>query len=102
MPQSAKLTFERVYASPDLNGSSPRALKISPDGRFVTLLRNRPDDRERYDLWGFDRETGQWRMLVDSTKLGAGRALSEAERMQRERLRIGDLKGRGSTALRSS
>jgi len=32
-------------------------------------------------------------MLVDSERLGSGRELSEAEKMQRERLRIGSLKG---------
>ena len=88
-----KMTFERVFASPGLNGPAPRAVKLSPDGRFITLLKNRADDRERYDLWGFDRQSGEWRMLVDSAKLGSGRALSEAEKMQRERQRIGDLKG---------
>ncbi len=88
-----KLTFERVYASPALDGPSPRGLKLSPDGRFVTLVRNRESDRERYDLWGYDRQGGEWRMLVDSEKLGAGRELSEAEKMQRERLRIANLKG---------
>jgi dipeptidyl-peptidase-4 len=87
------LTFERVFASPGLNGPAPRAVKLSPDGRYLTLLRNRADDRERYDLWGFDRQTSQWTMLVDSLKLSSGRALSEAEKMQRERQRIGDLKG---------
>lgn len=87
------LTLERVFASSSLNGPAPRAVKISPDGRFVTLLRNRGEDRERYDLWGFDRQDGAWRMLVDSLKIGSGRELSEAEKMQRERLRIGDLKG---------
>ncbi|MCJ2183776.1 S9 family peptidase [Novosphingobium sp. 1949] len=95
MPASSAtaLDFERVFASPSLNGPSPRLVRISPDGRYLTLLRNRDDDRERYDLWGYDRETGKWRMLVDSTALGAGRELSEAEKMQRERQRIGDLKG---------
>ncbi|MFM6830755.1 MAG: DPP IV N-terminal domain-containing protein, partial [Novosphingobium sp.] len=87
------LTFERVFASPGLNGPAPRAVKLSPDGRYLTLLRNRADDRERYDLWGFDRTTGEWKMLVDSLKLSSGRELSEAEKMQRERQRIGDLKG---------
>ncbi len=57
------------------------------------MLRGRTEDRERYDLWGFDRTTGQWTMLVDSLKLGSGKELSEAEKMQRERQRIGDLKG---------
>lgn len=90
---STDLTFERVFASPSLNGPVPRGVKLSPDGRWLTLLRGRPDDRERYDLWGYDRTTGEWRMLVDSLKLGSGRSLSEAEKMQRERQRIGDLKG---------
>jgi dipeptidyl-peptidase-4 len=57
------------------------------------VLRNRAEDRERYDLWGFDRKNGQWRMLVDSKALSSGKELSEAEKMQRERQRIGDLKG---------
>ncbi len=87
------LTIERVFANPSLNGPVPRGVKLSPDGRWLTLLRARPDDRERYDLWGFDRTTATWTMLVDSLKLGSGRALSEAEKMQRERQRIGDLKG---------
>lgn len=87
------LTLERVFASPSLSGSSPRGLKLSPDGRYLTLLRNREDDKDRYDLWGYDRESGEWRMLVDSETLGSGRELSEAEKMQRERLRVGSLKG---------
>ncbi len=90
---STDLTIERVFASPSLNGKVPRGVKLSPDGRWLTLLRNRPDDRERYDLWGFDRTSGKWSMLVDSLKLGSGRELTEAEKMQRERQRIGDLKG---------
>ena len=90
---AAPLTFERVFASPALNGPAPRGVRLSPDGRWLTLLRNRPDNRERYDLWGYDRQAGQWQMLVDSTKLSSGKPLSEAEKMQRERARIGDLTG---------
>lgn len=87
------LTFERVFASPDLDGPAPRKVKLSPDGRYLTLLRNRADDRERYDLWAYDREAGEWAMLVDSEALGTGRELSEDEKMQRERARVGSLKG---------
>ena len=94
MPEaSPTLTFERVFASPGLDGPAPRQVKLSPDGRYLTLLRNRADDRERYDLWGYDIETREWRMLVDSEKLGSGRELSEDEKMQRERARVGSLKG---------
>ncbi len=90
---AAMLSFERVFGNPGLNGSSPRATKLSPDGRYLTLLRNREDDKDRYDLWGYDRESGEWTMLVDSEKLGSGRELSEDEKMQRERARVGNLKG---------
>ncbi|MFM7348460.1 MAG: DPP IV N-terminal domain-containing protein [Erythrobacter sp.] len=94
MPEAAPtLTFERVFASPSLDGPAPRQVKLSPDGRFLTLLRNRPEERERYDLWGYDITTGEWRMLVDSQKLGSGRELSEDEKMQRERARVGSIKG---------
>ncbi|WP_128892850.1 S9 family peptidase [Erythrobacter sp. HKB08] len=93
MSETADLTFEQVFASPSLDGPSPRQAKLSPDGRYLTLLRNREDERERYDLWGYDRENGQWRMLVDSEALGTGRELSEDEKMQRERARVGNLRG---------
>ncbi|MBO0750183.1 MAG: DPP IV N-terminal domain-containing protein, partial [Porphyrobacter sp.] len=91
--QAPALTFERVYGSPSLNGPVPRSPKLSPDGRYLALLRNRPTDLQRYDLWAFDRQTGQWKMLADSEKLGSGHALSEAEKMQRERKGIVNLKG---------
>lgn len=91
--QDEALTLERVFASPDLNGNSPRGAKLSPDGKFLTLLRNRADEKERYDLWAMDTSTGAWRMLVDSKKVGSGAELSEAEKMQRERLRIGGQRG---------
>jgi dipeptidyl-peptidase-4 len=94
MPETAPtLSFERVFASPGLDGPAPRQVKLSPDGRYLTLLRNRADNRERYDLWGYDIETREWRMLVDSEKLGSGRELSEDEKMQRERARVAGLKG---------
>ena len=91
--QAPELTFEVVFASPSLNGPAPRQARLSPDGRYLTLLRNREDERERYDLWAYDRESGEWSMLVDSEALGTGRALSEDERMQRERARVGNLRG---------
>ena len=91
--QAPSLSFEAVFGSPSLAGPAPRGVQLSPDGRWLTVLRARAEERQRYDLWGFDRKAGQWRMLVDSAKLSAGHVLSEAEKMQRERLRIGDLKG---------
>ena len=92
-PATQPLTLERVYSSPSLGGPRPRVLKLSPDGRLATLLKSRPSDKDRFDLWAVDTATGQSRMLVDSEKLSSGGALSEAERMNRERRRIADVKG---------
>ena len=93
MPAAKPLTLERIFASPDLSGAQPRALRLSPDGKLVTLLRNRKNDRDRFDLWAIDTSTGKERMLVDSLKVGSGAELSEAEKMQRERARIGGTRG---------
>ena len=92
-PEQQPLTLEAVFGSPSLNGPSPRGLKLAPDGSMVTLLKNRVDDKDRYDLWAMDLQTGEQRMLVDSEQVGTGAALSEAEKIQRERARIGGLKG---------
>lgn len=91
--QGHTLTIERVFDSPSLSGPVPRMPKLSRDGRYLALLRNRPTDLQRYDLWAFDRQTGKWSMLVDSEKIGSGQALSEAEKMQRERKGTVSLKG---------
>ena len=90
---AADLPLERVFESPSLNGPAPREAKLSPDGRFVTLLKNRPDDKDRYDLWAIDTATGAQRMLVESQKIGTGGPISEEEKMRRERLRIAGTKG---------
>src|SRR3954469_3582860 len=87
------IPLDRVFSSPSLSGPTPRKPKLSPDGRFVTLLKNRPDDKDRYDLWSIDTASGAERMLVDSQKIGTGAAISEEEKMRRERLRIAGTKG---------
>lgn len=87
------LTLERIFGNPPLAGPTPRLLKLSPDGKWLTSLRNRPDEKERYDLWAVDTATGAARMLVDSKRVGTGAELSEAEKMQRERARISDQTG---------
>ncbi|MBX9731523.1 MAG: S9 family peptidase [Sphingomonas sp.] len=87
------LSLKRVFASPDLAGQQPRALRLSPDGSLLTSLRARADEKERFDLWALDTKTGQERMLVDSKQIGSGAELSEAEKMQRERARIGGSRG---------
>lgn len=91
--EAPALTLERVFASPALNGPAPRAVRLSPDGQWVTSLRPRAQDRERFDLWAMPAAGGAWRMLVDSTQLGTAGLLTEAEKMQRERARIAGTKG---------
>ncbi len=91
--QAERLTLEQIFADPALSGPTPRMLRLSPDGRLATLLRNRPDDRDRYDLWAVDTTTGEARMLVDSARLGTGAALSEEEMMRRERARLSGVRG---------
>jgi dipeptidyl-peptidase-4 len=91
VPQK-KLTIERIFASPPISGSTPRLLKLSPDGRYATMLKPRAEDRERFDLWAMDTSNGQLRMLIDSTRIGGGE-ISEAEKMRRERARVGGSKG---------
>ena len=88
-----ELTLARVFGNPDLSGTQPRGVKLSPDGTLLTSLRNRADEKERFDLWATDTRTGAERMLVDSKRVGSGAELTEAEKMQRERARIGGSKG---------
>ncbi len=90
---ATRLPLERLFASPAISGAAPRLPKLSPDGALVTMLRNRADDRDRYDLWAVDTATGQARMLVDSTRFGGGGPLSEEEMMRRERARISGVRG---------
>ena len=91
--RSQPLTLKRLFASPSLAGAQPRALSLSPDGKLLTSLKPRPDDKDRTDLWALDTRTGKEWMLVDSKKVGTGAELSEAEKMQRERARIGGSRG---------
>ncbi len=93
IPPVSALPLERLFASPGLAGTAPRLAKLSPDGRLLTLLRNRANDRDRYDLWAVDTATGQARMLVDSTRFGGSGPLSEEEMMRRERARIAGARG---------
>jgi dipeptidyl-peptidase-4 len=87
--QAAVLDIERLFASPDLDGPSPNSVKISPDSRRVTFLRGKETDRLQQDLWEYDVEDGETRLLVDSEVLVAGpEELSEEELARRERLRI--------------
>lgn len=89
-----RLTLERLFAEPALNGPSTRAPAISPDGKLVTWLRGSEDDALRLDLWAAPVAGGAAFRLVDSRRLAPdGEILSEAEKARRERQRISGARG---------
>jgi dipeptidyl-peptidase 4 len=89
-----KLTIERVFDDPALNGPVPRAARFSPDGKLVTWLRPNDADFLRLDLWAMPTAGGTPYMLVDSKALvPVEGALSEAEKARRERQRIASSRG---------
>jgi dipeptidyl-peptidase 4 len=86
---SDTLTIERIFASPSLDGSAPRALRVAPDGKRVTFLQGKESDYERLDLWEYNLQTKQTQMLFNSDDLSSGpENLSDEERARRERMRL--------------
>lgn len=87
-PVPGGLTPERINSSPALSGPSLSQARIAPSGEFVTVLQGREDDAAQQDLWAYDLETGEGRLLVSSTDLLEGpEVLSEEEKNRRERAR---------------
>lgn len=87
-PGPGKLTPEVLFANASLNGPSLRGAKIAPDGTFVTVLQGRKEDTNQQDLWAYDLESGEGRLLVSSTDiLGEPEELSLEEKNRRERRR---------------
>ena len=87
-PVPGGLTPERINSSPALGGPSLSGVRIAPSGEFVTVLQGREDDARQKDLWAYDLETGEGRLLVSSTELLDGpEVLSEEEKNRRERAR---------------
>jgi dipeptidyl-peptidase-4 len=88
------LPLERLFSAPDLSGPVLRGVKISPDGKLVSYLKARADDKDRFDLWAYDIAHARHRLLVDSRTLaGADKALSAEEESRRERQRTAALSG---------
>ncbi len=82
-----RLTVERLFSSPSLNGSVPSHVRFSPDGRFVTYLANPPEDRERLDLYVHEISSGNASRLIDSSRIHATGEMTAAEKAERERRR---------------
>jgi dipeptidyl-peptidase-4 len=88
------LTVARIFAGPDLSGPSLREPKFSPDGRYVTYLQGKEDNKDQLDLWAFDTRSGKARLLVDSRAFaGDNEKLSAEEAARRERQRTASLRG---------
>lgn len=84
-----KLTIERIFSSPSLNGQTPKSLKLSPDGSRVTYLQGKQDNLNRYDLWEYNIDKGENKVLVDANSLFSGAEnLSDEEKARRERQRV--------------
>ncbi len=89
-----KLTLEALTGDTSLSGPSLMKAKTSPDGKRVTFLRGKTDNRFQLDLWEYDIASGQTRMLVDSKVVLPGvETLSDEEKARRERQRIAALSG---------
>jgi len=87
-PVPGGLTPERINSSPALGGTSLSGVQIAPSGEFVTVLQGREDNARQRDLWAYDLESGEGRLLVSSTDLLEGpEILSEEEKNRRERAR---------------
>ena len=85
------LTIEALHDEAGLSGPSLRSANFSPDGSMITVLRGREDDARTLDLWAYDVETGDARVLVRSDDLVPEDVeLSEEEKNRRERQRIYD------------
>ena len=89
-----KLTLEALAGDAPLSGPSLMKAKTSPDGKRVTFLRGKQDNRFQLDLWEYDIASGQTRMLVDSKVVLPGtETLSDEEKARRERQRIAAMSG---------
>ena len=84
----SKLTLERIFSNPDLNGLSPTGISFSPDGNLVTYLLGSSENDQRLDLWLYDISGNRSNLLVSSADLDSGRVLSDEDKDRRERKRI--------------
>jgi len=93
MSDAQPLTVARIFAAPDLSGPKLREPRFSPDGRRVTFLQGKADNKDQLDLWEFDTASGKSQVLVDSRAFGGDENLSAEEAARRERQRTASLRG---------
>jgi dipeptidyl-peptidase-4 len=89
-----KLTLEALAGNISLSGPSLQHAQLSPDGKRVTFLKGKDDNRFQLDLWEVDVASGKTQLLVDSKAVLPGEeVLSDEEKARRERQRISALSG---------
>lgn len=89
-----KLTLEALAGNTSLSGPSLQHAELSPDGKRVTYLKGKDDNRFQLDLWEVEVASGQARLLVDSKAVLPGvETLSDEEKARRERQRTSALSG---------
>ncbi|MEN1925777.1 S9 family peptidase [Luteimonas qiangzhengi] len=94
LAEDSRLTLEAITGDAPLAGPTLMRPQVAPDGSRVTFLRGRDSDRNRLDLWEYHIDSGQTRMLVDSSVVLPGEEeLSDEEKARRERQRIAGLSG---------
>lgn len=81
-----RLPIQRLFGDPPLAGRPPTQVKVAPDGSRVAFLRAADDDRERLDLWCWERATGRLEERVNAQAFEEGVPTVE-ERAERERRR---------------
>lgn len=87
--QAEKITLEVIHSDKSLSGPGLRSARFSPDSKLLTYLKNRSEDKRRYDLWAYDLEKNEHFRLVNSDDLHQGEEhLSDEEKARRERLRL--------------
>ncbi len=87
--QAPPLTPERVFSDPGLSGPSAVGAKLSPDGTLLTFLKPKTNNTRVQDLWAVPVKGGEPYLLVDADSLSSpDKALSEAEKSRRERMRV--------------
>jgi hypothetical protein len=64
--QAEELTIDRLFDTPSLGGPTIIGLKISPDGKRITYLQGKADNKDRLDLWEYDIRERHSRILIDS------------------------------------
>ena len=92
--RAAELTIDRLFDAPPLSGPTILSMQLSPDSSRVTYLKEKPERKNRLDLWEYDIRSGQNHLLVDSSLISAGEeVLSDEEAARRERQRTAAFSG---------